>query len=124
MNTERKAIISSVFIAILFFITAITIFINYSYMISHGYLNEIPVEIQTKIQNLQDIEQLRNAALTVDNHRRAERKDDDALWVSGNELLISISIFAGLVSLLNIGFWIKYLREQRKENIPWWLKLF
>jgi hypothetical protein len=124
VNTENKAIRSNLILSILFFVVALAIYISYSFEFPHPIFAEVPAEVRTNIKNLQDIDKLRNLALKMEEGIRAERKSSNALLESGIDALITLSLVTGFLSLVNAGSWRRFSLEQRKQKIPWWLKLF
>jgi hypothetical protein len=110
--------------AIFFFVVSLVIYLEYHFEFSHPFASELPADVQTKIQNMQDIDKLRDLALTLEKRIQVERKSFNDVWESGIDVLITFSFMTGFLCLVNAGSWRRFSLEQRKEYIPWWLRLF
>ena len=127
MKTERKMVRNNVIYAGLFFIIALVFYIAFFHVFSRPFVQDLPVDVRTKIQNTKvqtskDIEWLRSVALQLDENARGVNKQASSLIASAIDALIVFSILVAYLFLTNVGLWMKLQREQRNEIIPWWLR--
>jgi len=121
MNISKSAILNSGISAGIFFVAAITIYIGFYYVVPQPFIRELPIEVRTKIQTINDIEKLRAVALKFDSNARSNAIVFNSLFRESVILIIIFSLASCFLFLVNIAFWVRFLREEKNENISWWL---
>ncbi len=127
MDAERKIIRNNAIFAGACFLFSLAIFIAFFFVYPRPLLADLPSDVRTKIQiakikDTQGIEWLRAVALQYDAADRQNNRKTNELLDDGIYALIVLGIAAGLHSLFNIGLWMKFIRIQHNQNIPWWLR--
>lgn len=111
----------------MFLLFSLIIYIAYFHVFPRPFFQDLPLDVRTKIQNAkientQDIEWLRRIALLQDDAQRQDNLNSNKMLASGIDLLISIGLWAAGLFILNVFLWLKLMREQRNESVPWWLR--
>lgn len=122
MKTSRRAMLSSAVGAGLFLLSALALYVAFYHVFPQPFFQEPPIEVRTKIQGMTDIEHLRKMALLLDSNTRSSLSIFSDLLGSVVHLIIVLNIIAGVWFLVNLGNWMKLLREQNSEPVPWWLR--
>jgi hypothetical protein len=122
MISIKKAIWMNAISAFLFLVGSMLFCGSFLYLYPRSTWPELSIEVQDKIKVIQNIENLREVALKLDNALRTEQKNGNELLEATFIFILAISFFAGITLLINVGLWLKLLREQRGQNVPWWLK--
>ena len=122
MITIKKAIWLNAISAFLFLVGSILFCGSFLYLYPRSTWPELSIEVQEKIKVNQNIENLREVALRLDNAVRTGQKNGNELLEATFIFILAMSFGSGMIFLNNIGLWLRLLREQRGQNIPWWLK--
>lgn len=118
MRTAKSAILLNAIVAGLFLLLALAVYVAFYHVFPTSQVNEQSLHIKDAIQNIKDIEQLKRIALSENLN---VHKSINSL-ISSADLIITISIFAGGIFLLNILFWVKFLRENNNRPVARWLR--
>ena len=122
MKTVNKAILNSAICAGVSLLGALAVYVAFFHMLPQPLLKEQSIEVRTKIQEINDIEHLRKVALLLEASRRSDIKSFNEVFKSAVVAMAWLFIMAGVMLLSNITYWLRFLREQRNEHVPWWLR--
>jgi hypothetical protein len=122
MSNNKRVVWYNVFSASIFLLSSLAIYTAFFHVFPQPFFNDAPLEIRAKIENAQEIESLRRIALQQDDAQREGNKDSNKMLSTGVELLITLGLSAACFFVINILLWMRIMREQRKESIPWWLR--
>ncbi|MEQ1589667.1 MAG: hypothetical protein ABL902_04860 [Gallionella sp.] len=122
MKTTKSAMLVSAVGAGLFLLCALALYVAFYHVFPQPFFQEPPIDVRTKIQDIKDIEHLRNMALLLDSNTRSSLSIFSDLLMSAVRLIIVLNIIAGAMFLVNLGNWMKLKREQNSEPVPWWLR--
>ncbi len=100
----------------------VAVYINFFHLLPQPLVKEASPELSAKIKDISDIEHLRKFALSQVSNERAIVKDFNSLLRYSVGFTIWCLIFAGVLFLINLGYLIRFLQEQRDEHIPRWLR--
>ena len=121
MKTAKSAMLLSAIYAGLFLLISLALYIAFYHVFPQPFFQE-PHEVQTWIHEIKDIEHLRKMSLLLDSNARADLKIFSDLFASAVHFIIVLNIIAGVMFLVNLGQWMKLLREQNSKPMPWWLR--
>ena len=122
MKTTKSAMLGSAVGAVVFFLCALALYAAFYHVFPQPFIQEPPSEIRTEIQNIKDIEHLRKLALLLDTNAHSIQKIFNDLFILAVQTMIVLNFVAGVMFLVNLGYWKKLLREQNNAHVPWWLR--
>lgn len=123
MKIPKNAIWHTSICAGLYLLIALTIYVAFYHVFPRPFMQELPIEVRTKIQDTKDIEHLREITLLLESRVRSDQRSLNDLFDEAIQLIIILNIMASVVFLTNLGYWLKFIRGQNGEYVPWWLRL-
>jgi hypothetical protein len=121
MRTPKSAILSSTIGACIFSAAAI-FYVAVYYVFPQPFFRQLPIEVRTEIQEITDVEVLRKLTLKLDAKARSDLKVANELYNETAILIFILSVTASVLFLINIAYWLRFLREEKGEPVTWWIK--
>jgi hypothetical protein len=118
----KKIIWMTAIYSALFFLVALATYIQFNYVWKYPMYKPLPVEANSRIREINDIEHLRQVTLQLAASIDNERSSGEKALRSGADLLIAISVWAGVLFLHILGLHMKFFWAQLGRPIPWWLR--
>jgi hypothetical protein len=122
MSNIKKIVWFNIIYASIYLLGSLVLYTAFHYVFPQPFFNDPALEIRTKIESTQDIEWLRRIALQQDDAERVGNEHSNNMLNKAVELHIALGLSVVFISVMNIFFWLKIMRQLRSESIPWWLR--